>query len=233
MSRPWTVLERVSTSDGVLELRRRGDPERGEHADFLILQDGRVVMTSVEDLSERALGGLAAEWPEGRILIGGLGMGLTLREALDATKSSAQIRVCELNPVIEQWCRGPLAPLTGSALEDPRVRVEIADVTAAIERAAENPHERLDAILLDLYQGPPTRISPGDPLFGARALAQCRSALTRRGLLAVWSETRSPAFSRGLQKQGFRVEEKRVGRGRRHLLYLARPGKGATRGHGS
>lgn len=228
MSRPWKVLERVSTSDGVLELRRRGEAAAGERSDFLILLDGRIVMTSTEDRSELALGELAGEYPEGRILIGGLGMGLTLRAALDATKPRAKLVVAELNPVIEKWCRGPLAPLSDSALDDSRVSVEVCDVASSIRAAAQDPGRGLDAVLLDLYQGPPSRPAPGNPLFGRAALGRCSQALGAAGLLAVWSETRSPAFTAELQKQGFRVEEKGMKRGRRHLLYVARK-RGAGR----
>jgi spermidine synthase len=145
MALPWQTIDKVETPDGVLELRKRGE------RDFLILIGSRVLMNSAANRSELALGDLAgravAERPAPRVLIGGLGMGLTLRAALDALPASARVIVAELNPVVADWCRGPLAGLTRSVVGDPRVEVVIGDVSAAIARAASPACRRLDATL--------------------------------------------------------------------------------------
>src|SRR5512144_1092478 len=132
MAQPWKTLDRLETTDGILELRQRGE------RDFLILINGRVLMNSGASRSEISLGRdacrLIADRPRSRVLIGGLGMGLTLRAALDVLPATAAVVVAELNPVVIRWCRGPLAPLTGQAIDDPRVSVvagDVADVIAA------------------------------------------------------------------------------------------------------
>src|SRR3972149_5657277 len=118
MTQPWQTIDRIATADGVLELRRRGDN------DFLIIINGRVLMNSSANRSEIVLGESAcravAARGRPRVLIGGLGMGLTLRAALDSLPPNAQVVVAEINPVVVKWCRGPLAGLTGSAVDDRR-----------------------------------------------------------------------------------------------------------------
>jgi spermidine synthase len=214
------VLERVSTPDGQLELRQRGE------RDFLITQDGRVLMNAHANRSELALGERAAAalaaHPRPRLLIGGLGMGCTLRAALDGLPAEAQVTVAELNPVIAAWCRGPLAALTGGAVEDPRVEVWIGDVARRIALAAEDG-PAFDGIALDLYEGPAPGVrSLRDPHFGEEALRRCRGALAPGGLLAIWAEDPDPAFVDRLRRAGFEVHQERPGRGgRRHVVYLA------------
>jgi spermidine synthase len=144
VARPWKTLATVATDEGALELRQRSDEE------FLIV-GGRVLMNSFSRSSEEALATLAfahlAPRSAPRVLIGGLGMGFTLRAALDSLPATASVLVAELNPEILAWCRGPLGPITRHAVADPRVRVELADVALVIARA--NPGS-YDAILLDL-----------------------------------------------------------------------------------
>lgn len=214
MARPWTVLDRVPTRDGELELRQRADD------DFLITQDGRVLMSSAARRSEEALGRLGVEGmpPGASVLIGGLGMGCTLRAALDALPAEGRIVVAELHPCIVGWCRGPLAALTEGAVADPRVRVRLGDVAAAIPEGAP-----WDAILLDLFVGPaPGAPSRSDPHFGEAALRQTHRALAPGGRLSIWSEDPDPAFERRLAGVGFAVERERPGRGgRRHVVYRA------------
>jgi spermidine synthase len=222
MSRPWTTLDRVDTDEGVLELRRRGDHE------YLITVAGRVLMASAAHRSEAALAEAAckrlAGRPRPRVLIGGLGMGFTLRAALDTLPAGAEVVVAELNPVVVRWCEGPLAELTGRALDDPRARVEIADVAELIRKAAAGGAGAcFDAIVLDLYEGP-REASGGasDPFFGRRALQTTRRALARGGVFAVWSEDRDDAFERRLAAAGFTVERLRPkSGGPRHVVYLA------------
>jgi spermidine synthase len=219
---PWQVVESVDTKAGRLELRRRG--ERG----FLITIGGRVLMNSAARRSEEALAAIAcaplAQRARTRVLIGGLGMGITLRVALDTLPGDARVVVAELHAAVVEWCRGPLAPLTDGAVDDPRVRIECTDVAEVIGRAAQGPgHERFDAILLDLYEGPreATR-ARGEPFYGAAALASMRRALAPGGRLAVWAEDPDTAFERRLRRAGFDVEAHRAGRGgRRHVVYAA------------
>ena len=208
---------RSSSAPSAVELRRRGDGA------FLNLIAGRVLMTSNDRRSEQALAtlacqGLAAQRP--RVLIGGLGMGYTVRAALDALPAAAEVVVAELTPEIEAWCRGPLAPLTGAALDDPRVRVVIGDVARTIAGA---PRGHYDAILLDLYEGPHAATQrTDDPFYGKAALAASRAALAAGGVLAVWSEDPDEAFARRLATAGFELEVRRLGKPRRHVVYLAR-----------
>ncbi|MCM0081978.1 spermidine synthase [Geomonas sp. Red32] len=225
MAQPWMVLDRVHTPDGVLELRRRGE------RDFLITVNGLVLMNSSLHRSEVALGEVACaplkEHPAPRVLVAGLGMGITLRAVLDALPPSAAVVVAELNPVVVDWCRGALAPLTASAVSDPRVTVEIEDVSRVIMKSA-GGGERFDAVVLDLYTGPHSRSDKVmDPLYGSVAIELTRSALRPGGVFAVWGENVDAAFEKRLKGAGFAVTTDRPGRGGlRHVVYLARlPGQ--------
>lgn len=223
MPRAFTLLDRVETSEGPLELRKRGS------SDFMISIGGRVLMTSTLNRSELAVAQLAcariAAHPRPRVLIGGLGLGYTLRAALDALPGSAHVEVAELNEKVVEWCRGPLAVLTSDALADPRVEVTVGDVTRSIRAAAESAGvaPRYDAIVLDLYVGPSdTAHGPGDPLYGEAILARTRAALVAGGVYAVWAEQPSKAFEARLSKVGFTSELVRTrGGGPRHAVYLA------------
>lgn len=214
---PWKTLETVTTADGALELRQRGDRE------FLIVIDGRVLMTSRDRRSEEGLATLACDvlpGPRRRVLIGGLGMAYTVRAALDALPASAEIVVAELTPQVEAWCRGPLAVLTDAAVADPRVRVVIGDVADVIARA---PRGQLDAIILDLYEGPHAATQRADdPFYGRAALTRCHGALASGGTLAVWSEEPDDAFVRRFSAAGFDVSTHRLGKTRTHIVYLGR-----------
>lgn len=221
MAQPWQTIDRVDTADGVLELRRRGE------RDFLIVINGRVLMNSSANRSEMALGESAGRVVSAikrpRVLIGGLGMGLTLRAALDSLPPTARVVVAELNPVVVQWCRGPLAGLTGSVLDDQRVTVVIEDVSAVIARAAQPGAERFDAIIIDLYEGPHAATDArNDPFYGSRALKVTASALSPGGVFAVWGENPDAAFERRLTAAGFSFDRQRPGRGGlRHVVYVA------------
>jgi spermidine synthase len=222
LTRPWQVLASAETPEGRLELRRRGA------AEMVITVGGRVLMNGAAHRSEAALAELAcrhiAAWPRPRVLLGGLGMGFTLRAALDALPRAASVTVVEIDPAIVEWCRGPLAELTGSALADRRVAVEIGDVAAVIARHdSTRDGRRFDAILLDLYEGPRTPAQGrDDPLYGRAALARARAALDDGGVLAVWSEDPDAGFEARLTAAGFAWERRRPGRGGpRHAVYLA------------
>lgn len=222
MAQPWQIIDRVETVDGAIELRLRGE------RDFLIVFNGRVLMNSAANRSEIALGERAcrivAERRRPKVLIGGLGMGLTLRAALDSLPPEAELVVAELNPVIVQWCRGPLADLTQSSVDDRRVSVEVDDVASVIAKAAQSASGQFDAIIIDLYEGPSfTNDSKRDPIYGSDALKKTAAALSFGGVFAVWGENPEAGFEKRLAATGFSVERLRPGRGGlRHVVYLAR-----------
>ena len=215
---PWKTLERVETPEGSLELRQRGT------SSFLITIAGRVLMTSDAHQSETDLAELAcavvADRPRPRILIGGLGMGFTLRAALDKLPHSASVTVVDLNAVVVGWCQKTLAFLTNNAVKDRRVKLVVADVARTI---ADAPAGSYDAIILDLYEGPHQVNNRGtDPLYGPGALRRTAAALSQGGVLAVWSEEPDESFEARLGYH-FTVERKRTGTGgRKHVVYLGR-----------
>ncbi|UJR83332.1 Hypothetical protein I5071_54000 [Sandaracinus amylolyticus] len=158
-----------------------------------------------------------------RVLIGGLGLGYTVRAALDALGPDAEVVVRELIPALVEWNRGTLGELAGRPLDDPRVRVEIGDVGDALEPS------RFDAILLDVDNGPEALTVPSNArLYGARGLERLRTSLRPGGALVVWSAFESPRFARALRAAGLNGEVVRVrargkvARGSRHLLYVGR-----------
>lgn len=214
---PWRTVASLDTPDGLLELRQRGA------ADFLIVSGGRVLMSSAarrseEALATRALAALGPR-PAPRVLVSGLGMGVTLRAALEVLPRRARVTVVELHAAIVTWCRGPLAPVTRHALADPRVDVRVADVARTI---ADARPAAFDAILLDLYEGPyAVTQAADDPFFGPTALAAAHAALAPGGALAIWSEEIDPAFARRLAAARFTVATHREGHGgRRHVVYI-------------
>jgi len=222
VAQPWQTIDKADTADGVLELRKRGE------RDFLILINNRVLMNSSANRSELALGELAcrevAARPRPRVLIGGLGMGLTLRAALDSLPAAARVVVAEINPAVAAWCRGPLAELSGKALDDPRVLVVNDDVAAVIAKAAGPGGERYDVIIIDLYEGPHAGThASNDPFYGSRALKKTVAALSPGGIFGVWGEAADAGFEKRLRAAGFTVTAQRPGRGGlRHVVYVAR-----------
>jgi spermidine synthase len=231
MAKPWRIIDSADTDEGLVDLRQRGD------ADFLITIDGRVLMNSSANMSEIVLAQLACESlknkKNARVLVGGLGMGFTLKAAIDNLPADVEVVVAEMNPVMVKWCRGPIAHFSDGAVDDPRVRIVIDDVAAVIRFAATRGQgNRFDAIILDLYDGPhggaPGR---GESLYGDMALALSSSALTAGGVLAVWSEDPDRAFEKRLKAAGFSVNRQRPGRGgRRHVVYIARKPSGFQAG---
>lgn len=221
MTRPWETLDAVETDEGRLELRRRGE------RDFVITVAGRVLMNSSWHRSEVAVAELAcrrvAGRPRPRVLIGGLGMGYTLRAALDELPEGARVVVAEIDPAIVRWCQGPLADLTDRAVDDPRVEIALVDVARRIREAGRSEASRFDAIILDLYEGPRTSTQAReDPFWGPAALRRTREALTPGGVFSVWSEDPDAAFEKRLAAAGFKVERRRPeSGGPRHAVYLA------------
>ena len=221
MSKAWETLDERDTPDGLLELRRR------DADDFLILVGGRVLMNSRASRSEEILGlkTCAALPPGARILVGGLGMGMTLRAVLDTVTEEASVIVAELHPVIVEWCRGPLAELTNAAAADPRVETRISDVADCIrEQATGTASGGFDAIVMDLFEGPHAGTDPmHDPIYGRKAIAHTWQALAPGGVVGVWAEAPDRPFEGRLKKQGFKVETHRPGRGGlRHWVILGR-----------
>lgn len=216
---PWKTIERVDTPEGSLELRQRGERS------FIITIAGRVLMTSEAfrsevDLARRACEAVGAV-KRPRIMIGGLGMGFTLRAALDALPAAAEVTVVELNEKVVEWVRGPLAPLTNDALADKRVKVKVADVARAIANA---PAGSWDAIVLDLYEGPHHANNRAyDPLYGGPALDRTVKALGPDGVFAVWSEEVDLEFEERMRSV-FMVERHKGPRGgRQHVIYVGKP----------
>lgn len=227
MALPWKTIDRFDTEDeGVLELRQRGV------GDYLITVGPQVLMNSKAQRSEIALGQLGCEGlknkPSPKVLVGGLGMAITLRAVLDALPQDAQVVVAELNPKIYEWCLGPLTELTDGAAGDPRVTVEIADVAELIRRT---PVETYDAVILDLYRGPhPKTDRHKDPIYGSRAIERTLSALKPAGIFAIWGENPDAGFEGRLRSAGFSVRCERHGKGGyRHAVWVAKKAKSKPR----
>lgn len=208
-----------------LRLVRHGD-------DFAILLDRNELMSSRVGGSEAALGAMACERlakrPRGfgagaRLLIGGYGMGFTLRAVLAASPADARVTVAELLPEIIEWARGPMAALTSGCLDDPRVELRLGDVAAMMGGAS------YDAVLLDVDNGPHglTRAA-NEGLYSPGGLARARAALRPDGVLAIWSAGPDAAFARRLSQAGFAADEVRVrarknGKGPTHVIWFATP----------
>jgi len=165
--------------------------------------------------------------PEPRLLIGGYGMGFTLRAALAAMGPGGSVTVAEIVPEILEWARGPLAHLTGDTLSDPRVTIEPCDVAALIDDAGDGTCPPWDAIVLDVDNGPDGIVREGNErLYTRTGLARARDALAPGGLLAVWSAAPDPKFTRRLNDAQFQVEERFVrarpnNKGPRHNIWFA------------
>lgn len=194
---------------------------------FIIMLERNELMSSRTSGSEAALGRMALQRlprPEAaRILIGGYGMGFTLRAVLAELGPKGQAVVAELVPKIIDWARGPMQALTAGCLDDPRVTIEIDDVAATIRRAT----GEYDAILLDVDNGPDGLTREGnDVIYTAAGLDSARRALRPGGVLAVWSAGPDAAFTKRLKQAGFMVEEVRVraranGKGPMHHIWFA------------
>lgn len=217
---PWEHLDTASVPDdgGELRLMRRG-------AEYSIMSGAIELMNSRLSGSEEALATLAVArvGPAARVLIGGYGMGFTLRAALAALGPKAKVVVGELVPQVVDWARGPMAHLSAGCLEDARVSVVLGDVGLAIRAGT----KAYDAILLDVDNGPEGLSRKGnDALYDRQGLAAARAALSQGGVLAVWSSAASEAFTKRLKQAGFAVEVVgvRAGggkRGARHVIWLA------------
>jgi spermidine synthase len=221
---PWVHLDAapVPGEQDVLRLMQRGD-------EFSIRIGTIELMNNRLRGSEQALATLTCarlhDRPRARVLIGGLGMGFTLRAALDGLGSEASVVVAELVPAVAAWARGPLAKLFAGSLDDPRVELRVEDVSRSIQSGP----AQYDAILLDVDNGPEglTRRA-NDRLYDIWGLRRAHYALRSDGILAVWSGGPDRKFKSRLQRSGFTVDEVRVhangSSGRRHVLWLATRG---------
>ena len=213
-------LDAVAGGSTHLRLKRRGD-------EFSIMLGPTELMNSRLSGSEEALATLAqariAERPRPAMLIGGLGMGFTLRAALSVLPEAAKVTVAELVPAVIGWARGPMAPVFKGCLADARVRLHEGDVAALIRSTP----GAWDAILLDVDNGPDGLTRAGnDGLYNAAGLAAAHRALTPGGVLTVWSSAPDAAFTRRLTQAGFAAEAVPVranGKrgGARHVVWVA------------
>ena len=218
---PWELLGRTATPGGeeMALMRQSGE--------YVILAGGKPLMSSRMHGSEEALADVACRDARGGapcVLVGGLGMGFTLRATLDVLPATATVVVAELVAGVVEWNRGPLGALAGDPLKDPRTRVEVGDV-ADLLRAS---RRRFDAVLLDVDNGPDAFTTSGNTwLYGDKGLAVIRSALVENGTLAVWSAREDRRFEQRLRYAGFAVEVVRVRArlkrgGPRHVIFVGR-----------
>jgi spermidine synthase len=218
--KPLELLGEAVAPDGTdMKLVRRD-------TEYIILANGKSLMSSRMHGSEEALATFACRRArtlvQPSVLVGGLGMGFTLRATLDFLPPDARIVVAELLPAVVEWNRGPLGPLAGHPLKDKRVRVEVGDVGATL-RAGPG---RFDAVLLDVDNGPaPFTASDNAGLYDNRGVAAAHAALRSGGVLAVWSAREDRKFEQRLRYAGFAVQVERVRArlkkgGPRHIIFL-------------
>ena len=220
---PWTLLDSAQTpGDGVLLSLYQHDTEFSIKAGNYELMNSRVYG------SDDALAKLACQkiskYPRARVLIGGLGMGYTVRSALNGLGAKARVVVAELVPAVVQWNRGILADLAGSPLDDNRVTIHEADVAQMMTTAKGD----YNAILLDVDNGPQALTRKGNNwLYSINGLNTAFAALRPKGVLAIWSSGPEPVFAKRLRKAGFEVDEvavrARSGRkgGAHHIVWIA------------
>ena len=220
------LLDGTTTDDGrELELFQRGE-------EFFIQIDRWDLMSSRSHGSEEAMAALARDAlgprPRARWLVGGLGLGYTLRACLDLLAPDDVVVVAEVFPAVVEWNRGPLAHLAGRPLDDPRVAVAVGDVYRQLDG------ELFDTILLDVDNGPEAlTLASNRRLYGRRGLERLHRGLTPGGVLAVWSAGRDERFRTRLEKAGFeaschRVRARQGGKGERHTIFVgkvAEPGR--------
>ncbi len=215
--KPWVHLDTAATPDGhSLELWRHD-------ADYALREDGYDLMVSRAHQSEDVMMSLACPQPPAQacVLVGGLGMGYTLRATLDLLPADGAVVVSELIPKVVEWNHGPLGPLADHPLDDPRTRVDGRDVAEVIREST----NRFDAILLDVDNGPDAP-TPGAnaQLYSETGLASVHRALRARGALAVWSASTAPSFERLLRRAGFTPRTHRVRahgrRGGSHVVFV-------------
>jgi len=220
--RHWKLLGRADIPDDGGELRLY---QGGE--EFSLRADGNELMNNRVHASEDALGSLACrclrDSKRPRVLIGGLGMGYTLAAVLKGLGPGARVTVGELVPEVVEWNRGPLGPLAGRPLDDPRVGVRVGDVLAMIREEA----EAYDAVLLDVDNTPASLTRKvNDGLYSEKGLEDSAAALRPGGVYGLWSAGPDKRFLKRLRKAGFSVAEHPVRgrdahRGGHHIVWIA------------
>lgn len=220
----WEVIGRTRTADGT-ELTLTRHP-----SEYVIKADGRPLMSSLMHNSEEALATIgcrrARTLTRPRVLVGGLGMGFTLRAALDCLPPDADVLVAELLPAVVEWNRGPLGKLAKHPLADPRVRVVEGETEGDVAHAMRSHVGRFDAVLLDVDNGPAgLTAASNDGLYDAGGVTVARASLRSGGTMAVWSANDDSRFERRLRAKGFTVEREHVrggekGSGPRHTILL-------------
>ncbi len=221
--KPWNVVGRARTGDGVeLTLKHHV-------SEYVIMANDRPLMSSRMHSSEDALAVLgcqrASTLKRPCVLVGGLGMGFTLRAALDVLPAAARVVVAELVPAVVEWNRGPLGALAKHPLRDPRVGIDECDVAVTMRS---NPGY-FDAVLLDVDNGPASlTASSNDALYDREGVAAARASLRPCGTLAVWSANDNRRYERELRAGGFSVKREHVSghtnnRGPRHTILVATP----------
>ncbi|WP_394728962.1 spermidine synthase [Altererythrobacter sp. GH1-8] len=199
--------------------------------DFMIVLGYNELMStrmrfSEEQLAELTFDRLPNNTP--RILIGGYGMGFTLRAALARMSEGGEAVVAEISDKIIEWARGPMAELTGDCLEDSRLDLKICDVAALIDDANDGTCAKFDAILLDVDNGPDGLVrDANNRIYSRTGLAKARDALNSGGILAIWSAAPDHAFRKRLKDVRFDVEELSVrsrpgNKGAHHTIWFAR-----------
>jgi spermidine synthase len=218
--KPLDVLGETLTADGTILRLARRDTE------YILLASGRSLMSSRMHGSEEALASLACErirtLKRPSVLIGGLGMGFTLRAALDLLPRDATVLVAEMVSDVVDWNLGPLGPLADHPLKDKRVQIEIGDIAVRLRSS----HSQFDAVLLDVDNGPSAFTASDNAwLYNDLGIAAIHAALKMNGVLAVWSARDDRKFEDRLRYGKFAVRVERV-RGRlkkggpRHTIFL-------------
>lgn len=217
--KPWELLGQTRTPDGSdMSLTARD-------GEYVIRVNGKTLMSSrlhgsEEELATMACKQLTAQAPH--VLVGGLGMGFTLRATLDQLLPDAVVTVAELVPAVVEWNRGPLAALASNPLQDRRVRIEAGDVAMLLRSSP----ARFDAILLDVDNGPAAFTTTTNlSLYDNAGVAAAYQALHPGGALAVWSAWDDRKFEHRLRHHGFQVQTERVRArlqkgGARHTIFL-------------
>jgi len=219
--KPWILIETAQTPGHGAELcLYQRDQE------FAIQADNLELMNSRNFASEQALATLACKKltdpSEARVLIGGLGMGYTLKSALDELGETAEVLVMELVPDVVRWNQGLLAHLAGNPLDDKRVTVQVGDVAQMIKRSRGS----FSAILLDVDNGPNALTSMDNHwLYSIAGLETAYAALKPNGILGIWSSDRDAGFAKRLSQVGFDVDEvpvRELGKkGGHHIVWIA------------
>jgi len=232
--KPWQTIEKALAPDGTEMVLARRDDE------WVVRYDGKVLMSSRQHGSEDALAALALDRVKQRqsVLVGGLGLGFTVRAALDRLPVDAKVVVAELTPALLDWNRRLVGKLAGRPLDDPRTHVHVGDAVQRIREAK----GAYDAILLDIDNGPGSMVHESNHrLYGPGGIALCREALRDGGCLAVWSAHHDERYLERLQRGGFDAESRIVPArgdlgGLKHVIFLAvkkdseRPGARHARG---